>query len=102
MLTVSQGKVRGKRLSDNSTVVVHAEQAAIAAAGREMSPVTVPDSVSRWKSQWHRPTRCSWASISSGQPPLVSGDDTCGGGSQRQLHAASNDQEVNRFGYEQE
>ena len=53
MLNVSEGKVRVKRLSDGSTVVVPAKHRLIAAADREMSPVPVPDSVSRWKSQLH-------------------------------------------------
>jgi len=53
MLNVSEGKVLVKRLSDGSTVVVPAKHRVIAAADREMSPVPVPDSVSRWKSQLH-------------------------------------------------
>ena len=53
MLNVSEGKVRVKRLSDGSTVDVPAKHRVIAAAGRTMSPVPVPDSVSRWKSQLH-------------------------------------------------
>ena len=53
MLNVSEGKVRVKRLSDGSTVDVPANHRVIAAADREMSPVPVPDSVSRWKSQLH-------------------------------------------------
>ena len=53
MLNVSEGKVRVQRLSDGSTVDVPANHRVIAAADREMSPVPVPDSVSRWKSQLH-------------------------------------------------
>lgn len=53
MLNVSVGKVRVKRLCDGSTVDVPAKHRVIAAADREMSPVPVPDSVSRWKSQLH-------------------------------------------------
>ena len=53
MLNVSEGRVRVKRLSDGSTVDVPAKHRVIAAADREMSPVPVPDSVSRWKSQLH-------------------------------------------------
>ena len=52
-LNVSEGKVRVKRFSDGSTVDVPAKHRVIAAADREMSPVPVPDSVSRWKSQLH-------------------------------------------------
>lgn len=51
MLNVSEGTVRIKRLSDDNTVDVHAQQRVIAAAGREMLPEPVPDSVSDWKSQ---------------------------------------------------
>jgi ferric-dicitrate binding protein FerR (iron transport regulator) len=51
MLNVSQGRVRVKRLSDGSTVDVLAKHRVIAAADRDMSPVPVPDSVGRWKSQ---------------------------------------------------
>jgi ferric-dicitrate binding protein FerR (iron transport regulator) len=50
MLKVSKGTVRIRRLSDDNTVVVHARQRVIAAAGREMSPVPVPESVSQWRS----------------------------------------------------
>ena len=53
MLNVSEGKVRVKRLSDGNTVDVPAKHRVIAAADREMSPVRVPDSVSRWESQLH-------------------------------------------------
>lgn len=53
MLSVSEGKVRVKRLSDGSTVDVPAKHRVIAAADREMSPVLVPDSVNRWISQLH-------------------------------------------------
>ncbi|MFC1597344.1 FecR domain-containing protein [Planctomycetota bacterium] len=53
MLNVSKGTVRIKRLSDDNTVDVHARQRVTAAADREMSPVPIPDSVSRWKSQLH-------------------------------------------------
>jgi ferric-dicitrate binding protein FerR (iron transport regulator) len=51
MLNVNEGRVRVRRLSDGSTVDVHAKHRLIAAADQEMSPVAVPDSVSRWKSQ---------------------------------------------------
>ena len=53
MLNVSEGKVRVKRFSDGSTVDVPAKHRVIAAADREMLPLPVPDSVSRWKSQLH-------------------------------------------------
>ena len=53
MLNVSEGKVRVKRLSDGRTVDVLAKHRVIVAADRKMSPVMVPDSVSRWKSQLH-------------------------------------------------
>jgi hypothetical protein len=53
MLNVSEGKVRVKRFSDSSTVNVPAKHRVIVAADREMLPVPVPDSVSRWKSQLH-------------------------------------------------
>ncbi len=52
-LNVSQGEVRVKRLSDNSTVIVPAKHRVVAAADREMLPILVPDSVSQWKSQLH-------------------------------------------------
>jgi hypothetical protein len=52
-LNVSEGKVRVKRFSDGNTVVVPAKHRLIAAADREMSPLPVPDSVNRWKSQLH-------------------------------------------------
>ncbi len=51
MLNVSEGKVRVKRFSDSSMVNVLAKHRVIVAADREMSPVRVPDSVNRWKSQ---------------------------------------------------
>lgn len=54
MLNVSEGKVRVKRLSDGSSVDVSAKHRVVAAADREMSPVRVPDSVRRWKSQLYR------------------------------------------------
>ncbi|MDP7288867.1 MAG: FecR family protein, partial [Phycisphaerae bacterium] len=50
-LNVSEGTVRIKRLSDGSTVDVPAKHRVIAAADRELSPVPVPDSVTRWSSQ---------------------------------------------------
>jgi len=53
MLNVSEGKVRVKRLSDGSTVVVPAKHRVIAAADRDMLPVLVPDPVNRWESQLH-------------------------------------------------
>ena len=53
MLNVSKGTVRIKRLSDDKLVDVHARQRVTAAADREMSPVPIPDTVSRWKSQLH-------------------------------------------------
>jgi len=53
MLNVSKGKVCVKRLSDGSTVDVPAQHRLIAVADREMSPVPIPHSVSRWKSQLH-------------------------------------------------
>jgi len=53
MLNVTEGKVRVKRLSDGRTVDVPAKHRVIAAADRKMSPVPLPDSVSRWKSQLH-------------------------------------------------
>ncbi len=53
MLSVSEGKVRVKRLSDGNTVDVPAKHRLIAAADRNMSPERVPDSVNRWKSQLH-------------------------------------------------
>ena len=49
-LNVSKGTVRIRRLSDDNTVVVHAKQWVIAAVGREMSPMPVPELVSQWKS----------------------------------------------------
>jgi len=52
-LNVSEGKVRVRRLSDGNTVDVPAKHRVVAAADREMSPVRVPDSVSRWESQLH-------------------------------------------------
>ena len=51
MLNVSEGKVRVTRLSDGSTVDVPAESRVVAAADQELSPLPVPKSVSRWKSQ---------------------------------------------------
>ena len=54
MLSVSEGKVRVKRLSDGSTVEVSAGHRVIAAADRKMVPARVPASVNRWKSQLHR------------------------------------------------
>ena len=54
ILNVSEGKVRMKRLSDGSSVVVPAQHRLIVAADREMLPTRVPDSVHRWKSQLHR------------------------------------------------
>jgi len=53
MLNVSEGKVRVRRLSDGRTVDVPGKHRVIAAADREMLPVPVPDSVSRWRSQLH-------------------------------------------------
>ena len=53
MLNVSEGRVRVKRFSDGRTVDVPAKHRVIAAADREMLPLPVPDSVSRWKSQLH-------------------------------------------------
>jgi hypothetical protein len=53
MLNVSEGRVRVKRLSDGSTVDVPAKHRVIAAADREMSPVRLPNSVSRWRSDLH-------------------------------------------------
>ncbi|MGB2823179.1 MAG: ankyrin repeat domain-containing protein [Phycisphaerae bacterium] len=50
-LNVRKGTVRIRRLSDDNTVVVHARQRVVAAAGREMSPVPVPESVSTWRSR---------------------------------------------------
>lgn len=50
-LNVSEGSVRVKRLSDGNTVDVPAKHRVIAAPDRDMSPVRMPDSVHRWKSQ---------------------------------------------------
>jgi FecR protein len=50
-LSVLEGKVRVRRLSDGNTVDVQARHRVIAAPDRDMSPVREPDSVSRWKSQ---------------------------------------------------
>jgi len=52
-LNVSEGKMRVRRLSDGNTVDVPAKHRVVAAADREMSPVRVPNSVSRWESQLH-------------------------------------------------
>jgi ferric-dicitrate binding protein FerR (iron transport regulator) len=63
-LNVSEGTVRIKRLSDGSTVDVPAKHRVIAAADRELSPVPVPDSVTRWSSQLHlgpRATQGKWS-----------------------------------------
>lgn len=53
MLNVSTGEVRVTRMSDKKTVNVLARHRVIAAAGRELAPEPVPDSVSQWKSQLH-------------------------------------------------
>lgn len=53
MLNVNQGTVRITRLSDDKEVEVHASQRVVAGAGRDMSPVPVPDSLNHWKSQLH-------------------------------------------------
>lgn len=50
-LNVSTGTVRIRRLSDDNAVVVGAQQRVVAAAGRDMVPVPVPESVSRWRSR---------------------------------------------------
>ena len=52
-LSVSKGRVRVKRLSDGSTVVVPAKHRVLAAADREMLPVSAPEAVSQWRSQLH-------------------------------------------------
>jgi len=53
LLTVSEGKVRVKRLSDGSTVDVPARHRVVAAADQEMLPTPVPDAARQWKSQLH-------------------------------------------------
>ncbi|MEO2017893.1 MAG: FecR family protein [Fuerstiella sp.] len=53
-LSVSEGSVRAKRLSDGSTVDVPARHRVTAAPDREMTLVQVPDSVSHWQTQLHR------------------------------------------------
>jgi len=50
-LSVSKGAVRIRRLSDDNAVVVRARQRVVAAAGRDMSPEPVPESVSHWRSR---------------------------------------------------
>ena len=51
VLNVTEGEVRLKRLSDNTTVDVKASQRVVAADDREMQPVSVPEAVGRWTSQ---------------------------------------------------
>ena len=53
-LNVSEGKVRLTRLSDSSEVDVPAKHRLIAEADNELVAVSVPDSVSEWKSELHR------------------------------------------------
>ncbi|UCE46493.1 MAG: FecR domain-containing protein, partial [Phycisphaerales bacterium] len=53
MLSVSEGKVRIKRLSDGVTVDVPAQHRVVAADDRDMQPVPVPEVVGQWKSQLH-------------------------------------------------
>jgi len=52
-LTVTEGKVRLKRLSDGRTVDVPANHRVVAATEPELTPEVIPESVSRWKSQLH-------------------------------------------------
>ncbi|NQT38944.1 MAG: ankyrin repeat domain-containing protein [Planctomycetes bacterium] len=53
VLNVAEGEVRVKRLSDGRTVDVPAKHRVVAGADHELTPVPVPDSVNRWKSQLH-------------------------------------------------
>ena len=53
MLSVSEGKVRLKRLSDGTTVDVKAKHRVIAADDRALLPESVPEAVNRWSSQLH-------------------------------------------------
>ncbi|MBI9019416.1 MAG: ankyrin repeat domain-containing protein [Phycisphaerae bacterium] len=52
ILNVNEGKVRIKRISDNITVDVPAKHRIVTADDRDMQPVPIPESVSRWKSQF--------------------------------------------------
>jgi len=50
-LSVTEGKVRLKRLSDGKVVDVPANQRVVSATGEKLTPYVIPDSVSQWKSQ---------------------------------------------------
>ncbi len=50
-LTVNEGKVRAKRLSDGETVDVPAQHRVIAQSKVTFAPVAIPDTVNNWNSQ---------------------------------------------------
>lgn len=70
MLSVSEGKIRIKRLSDGNTVDVPAKHRVIAAADHEMLLIPAPEAVGQWRSQLHlgpAGTQGKWSPATDGQ-----------------------------------
>ena len=74
MLNVSEGKVRVKRITDDSIVDVPAQHRVMATIDRDMLPERVPNSVNHWISQLHQGpdgTHGKWSPQTEKQPALL-------------------------------
>ena len=67
-LNVSEGKVRVKRLSDGREVDVPAKHRVVAGDDFEMTPMRVPDSINRWKSQLELGPTKAWGNYGKWRP----------------------------------
>ncbi len=70
-LTVSEGRVRVTRLSDNLSVDVPAKHRVVASQDHELTPKRLPDSVSIWESRIERGSKegnGEWVPAQEGEP----------------------------------
>ena len=70
-LTVSEGRVRATRLSDNLSVDVPAKHRVVASQDHELTPERLPDSISIWESRLERGAKGGngdWVSAQGGEP----------------------------------
>jgi len=70
-LTVSEGRVRATRLSDNLSVDVPAKHRVVASQDHELTPKRLPDSISIWESRLERGAKegnGDWVPAQEGEP----------------------------------
>ena len=70
-LTVSEGRVRATRLSDNLSVDVPAKHRVVASQDHELTPKRLPDSISIWESRLERGSKegnGDWVPAQEGEP----------------------------------